>query len=29
VFRWEGGKLSPGAKLDVGSGPAAIRTAWP
>jgi DNA-binding beta-propeller fold protein YncE len=29
VFRWEDGKLIPGAKLDVGSGPAAIRTAWP
>ncbi len=29
VFRWENGKLIPGAKLDVGSGPAAIRTAWP
>jgi len=29
VFRWEDGKLSPGPKLDVGSGPAAIRTAWP
>ena len=29
VFRWEDGKLSPGAKLDVGSGPAAIRTGWP
>jgi DNA-binding beta-propeller fold protein YncE len=29
VFRWEDGKLSSGAKLDVGSGPAAIRTAWP
>ena len=29
VFRWENGKLTPGAKLDVGSGPAAIRTAWP
>jgi DNA-binding beta-propeller fold protein YncE len=29
VFRWEDGKLAPGAKLDVGSGPAAIRTAWP
>jgi DNA-binding beta-propeller fold protein YncE len=29
VFRWEDGKLSPGTKLDVGSGPAAIRTAWP
>ncbi len=29
VFRWENGRLTPGAKLDVGSGPAAIRTAWP
>jgi DNA-binding beta-propeller fold protein YncE len=29
VFRWEDGRLSPGAKLDVGSGPAAIRTPWP
>jgi DNA-binding beta-propeller fold protein YncE len=29
VFRWDDGKLSPGPKLDVGSGPAAIRTAWP
>ena len=29
VFRWEDGKLSPGPKLDVGSGPAAIRAAWP
>ena len=29
VFRWEDGKLIAGAKLDVGSGPAAIRTAWP
>lgn len=29
VFRWEDGKLAPGPKLDVGSGPAAIRTAWP
>jgi DNA-binding beta-propeller fold protein YncE len=29
VFRWENGKLTEGAKLDVGSGPAAIRTAWP
>ena len=29
VFRWEDGKLTEGAKLDVGSGPAAIRTAWP
>jgi DNA-binding beta-propeller fold protein YncE len=29
VFRWEDGKLTPGAKLDLGSGPAAIRTAWP
>jgi len=29
VFRWEDGKLTEGAKLDLGSGPAAIRTAWP
>jgi hypothetical protein len=29
VFRWEDGKLIAGAKLDVGSGPAAIRTTWP
>ena len=29
VFRWEDGKLSEGAKLDTGGGPAAIRTAWP
>jgi DNA-binding beta-propeller fold protein YncE len=29
LFRWEDGKLTPGAKLDLGSGPAAIRTAWP
>ena len=29
VFRWEDGKLIPGATLDVRSGPAAIRTAWP
>jgi DNA-binding beta-propeller fold protein YncE len=29
VFRWEDGKLTGGAKLDLGSGPAAIRTAWP
>jgi DNA-binding beta-propeller fold protein YncE len=29
VFRWEGAKLTPGTKLDLGSGPAAIRTAWP
>src|SRR5215469_3404354 len=29
VFRWEDGKLSPGAKISVGSGPAAIRTSWP
>lgn len=28
-FGWEDGKLTPGAKLDLGSGPAAIRTAWP
>jgi DNA-binding beta-propeller fold protein YncE len=29
VFRWENGELTEGPKLDVGSGPAAIRTAWP
>ena len=29
VFRWENGKLTPGATIDLGSGPAAIRTAWP
>lgn len=29
VFRWEDGKLIPAPKLDVNSGPAAIRTAWP
>jgi DNA-binding beta-propeller fold protein YncE len=29
VFRWEDGNLIPGEKLDVGSGPAAIRTPWP
>jgi DNA-binding beta-propeller fold protein YncE len=29
VFRWEDGKLSAGPKLEVGSGPAAIRTPWP
>jgi sugar lactone lactonase YvrE len=29
VFRWERGRLSAGAPLEVGSGPAAIRTAWP
>ncbi len=29
VFRWENGKLTPGSKLEVGSGPAAIRTPWP
>jgi DNA-binding beta-propeller fold protein YncE len=29
VFRWENGKLRPGASLTMGSGPAAIRTAWP
>ncbi len=29
VFRWEHGKLAAGAPLAIGSGPAAIRTAWP
>src|SRR5262245_42336291 len=29
VFRWENGKLTPGPKVDLNSGPAAIRTAWP
>jgi DNA-binding beta-propeller fold protein YncE len=29
VFRWEDGTLTVGARLDLGSGPAAIRTAWP
>jgi len=29
VFRWENGTLTEGAKLDLGAGPAAIRTAWP
>jgi len=29
VFRWEDGRLTEGPKLDVGSGPAAIRTSWP
>jgi DNA-binding beta-propeller fold protein YncE len=29
VFRWQNGKLSPGAPLPMGTGPAAIRTAWP
>ncbi len=29
VFRWDGGKLTPGEPLAVGAGPAAIRTAWP
>ena len=29
VLRWEDGKLTPGEKLDLGSGPAAVRTAWP
>jgi hypothetical protein len=29
VFRWEDGKLIEGATLDLGSGPAAIRTPWP
>jgi DNA-binding beta-propeller fold protein YncE len=29
VFRWEDGKLAEGAKLELGSAPAAIRTAWP
>jgi DNA-binding beta-propeller fold protein YncE len=29
VFLWEDGKLVAGPKLEVGSGPAAIRAAWP
>jgi len=29
VFRWEDGKLTAGPTVDVKSGPAAIRTAWP
>ena len=29
VFRWESGTLRPGAPLAMGTGPAAIRTAWP
>jgi DNA-binding beta-propeller fold protein YncE len=29
LFRWEDGKLTEGPKLDIGSGPAAIRTGWP
>jgi hypothetical protein len=29
VFRWDDGKLIAGPKLEVGSGPAAIRAAWP
>ncbi len=29
VFRWENGKLIPGAVLGLGAAPAAIRTAWP
>lgn len=29
VFRWGDGKLTEGAKLQLGSGPAAIRTPWP
>jgi DNA-binding beta-propeller fold protein YncE len=29
VFRWDDHKLIAGPKLEVGSGPAAIRTAWP
>lgn len=29
VFRWENGKLTPGSKLEIGSGPAAIRAPWP
>jgi len=29
VFRWDDGKLIAGPKLEIGSGPAAIRTAWP
>ena len=29
MFRWEDGRLIEGAKLELGSGPAAIRTPWP
>jgi DNA-binding beta-propeller fold protein YncE len=29
VFRWEDNNLTPGGKLELGSGPAAIRTPWP
>lgn len=29
VFRWEDGRLTAGAPLVIGAGPAAIRTAWP
>jgi hypothetical protein len=27
LFRWENGKLTEGTKLEIGSGPSAIRTA--
>ena len=29
MFRWQDGKLTPSATLDVKGGAAAIRTAWP
>jgi DNA-binding beta-propeller fold protein YncE len=29
VFQWNDGKLTEAAPLDIGAGPAAIRTAWP
>lgn len=29
VFRWQGGKLVPGVKIEVPGGPAAIATPWP
>jgi DNA-binding beta-propeller fold protein YncE len=29
VFRWDHGRLMPGAPLAIASGPAAIRTSWP
>ena len=29
LFRWEDGKLTADGKLDLGGGPAAIRTPWP
>ena len=28
VFGWDGGTLAPRGKLDIGAGPAAIRTPW-